>query len=77
MDDNPGVLAQIAGVLGKNNVSIASMIQRELEKDDARGKVSLVVMTHDATEGSAGNAISEIDKLSVVEPGSVKMRVVD
>ncbi len=76
VEDRPSVLAQIAGVLGRHEVSIASVLQREPEHagDDV---VPLVIMTHQTPEGAARRAIEEIDRLDSVRPGSVKMRVVD
>ena len=45
--DKPGVLSRISGILGKYNISIASVIQ----KDRREGKaVPLVVLTHSARE---------------------------
>jgi homoserine dehydrogenase len=76
VEDLPSVLAQIAGVLGRHEVSIASVLQREPENDGDTA-VPLVIMTHRAPEGSARKAIEEIDRLSVVRTGSVKMRVLD
>lgn len=76
VEDLPSVLAQIAGVLGRYEVSIASVLQREPEHD-GDNVVPLVIMTHAAPEGCARKAIEEIDRLSCVRPGSVKMRVLN
>jgi homoserine dehydrogenase len=76
VEDRPSVLAQIAGVLGRHEVSIASVLQREPETDGDTA-VPLVIMTHRAPEGAARKAIEVIDRLPVVRPGSVKMRVLD
>ena len=54
--DQPGVLAEIAGVLGKHNISIASVIQHEAE-EGSQGVVPLVIMTHNTTEGAMRRAI--------------------
>jgi homoserine dehydrogenase len=77
VEDHPGVLAQIAGKLGRYSISIASVIQHEPELDGEGGTVPLVIMTHIATEGSTKAAIEEIDRLSCVRPGSVRMRVLN
>ncbi|MGQ9505354.1 MAG: homoserine dehydrogenase [Thermogutta sp.] len=74
--DRPGVLAEIAGVLGRNQISIASVIQHESE-EAPEGVVPLVIMTHVAAEGPMRKAMAEIDQLPVVRPGSVWMRVRD
>jgi homoserine dehydrogenase len=77
VEDHPGVLAQIAGVLGRHQISIASVIQHEPQEDGEGELVPLVIMTHTATEGAAQAAIREIDRLSCVRSGSVRMRVLN
>jgi len=76
VQDRPGVLAEIAGILGRNQISIASVIQHQTE-EETEGVVPLVIMTHTAAEGSMRKAMAEIDRLPVVRPGSVWMRVRD
>ena len=75
--DRPGVLAEIAGVLGKHQISIASVIQHEPSGDGKVRTVPLVIMTYKAAEGSAQAAMAEIDELKCTRPGSVRMRVLD
>lgn len=77
VEDRPTVLAQIAGVLGKNNVSIASLIQHAPDPDGEADTVPLVIMTHTATEGDSQQAIKEIDQLECVHGDSVRMRVLE
>jgi homoserine dehydrogenase len=74
--DEPRVLAEIAGLLGKQNISIASVIQHEAE-DQANGVVPLVIMTHNTTEGALSKALTAIDKLAFMRGPSVRMRVRD
>ena len=75
--NRPGVLAEIAGVLGKHQISIASVIQHEPSGDGAGRIVPLVIMTYQAKEGAAQAAMAEIDRLKCVRQGSVRMRVLD
>jgi Homoserine dehydrogenase len=77
VEDRPGVLAEIAGVLGRHQISIASVIQHEPSGDGQVRTVPLVIMTYKAAEGSAQAAMTEIDKLKCTRPGSVRMRVLD
>src|SRR6478735_4132898 len=77
VEDRPGVLAEIAGVLGKHQISIASVIQHEPTGDGAGRVVPLVIMTQQAKEGAAQAAVAEIDRLKCVRPASVRMRVLD
>lgn len=72
--DHPGVLAEICGVLGRHQISIASVIQHEAS-GELGGYVPLVIMTHSAPEGAAASAVREIDRLPVVRQGSVRLRV--
>lgn len=77
VEDRPGVLAEIAGVLGKHLISIASVIQHEPSGDGAGRTVPLVIMTQKAQEGAAQTAVAAIDRLQCVKPASVRMRVLD
>jgi homoserine dehydrogenase len=77
VDDNPGVLSQIAGALGTHGISIASVIQHEPNVDGNGSIVPLVIMTHSATEGAAQKAVTEIDRLENLRLPSVRMRVLD
>ena len=74
VEDRPGVMSIITGVLGQHEVSIASVIQHEPETPDAT-VVPLVIMTHRTTEGATARAVDEIDRLDCVRGSSVRMRV--
>src|SRR3954469_13372354 len=74
-EDHPGVLAQVANVLGQNTISISSVLQQETASPD--GTVPLVIMTHVTTEGATRKACSEINKLSCVRGKTVRMWVRD
>ena len=70
--DKPGVLSRISGILGKYNISIASVIQ----KDRREGKtVPLVVLTHSAREKDVLAAVKEINRLQIVTGKTVFIRV--
>ena len=77
VDDRPGVLAQIAGILGESDVSIASVIQHEPDPAGDGTSVPLVIMTHTAMEGDAAKAMKKIDQLKCVRPPSVRLHVLD
>jgi len=76
VDDRPGVMAEIAGVLGSHRISIASLIQHGAE-EEADGVVPLVIMTHTAPEGAVTLAVQEIRRLGCVKSDIVRMRVRD
>ncbi|HDQ26465.1 MAG TPA: homoserine dehydrogenase [bacterium] len=71
--DNAGVLASIAGILGKNNISIESVIQKARH---AHEKVPVVIMTYEAREADMKRALKKIDSLEVVKQKTVFYRVV-
>ncbi|MEX0936461.1 MAG: homoserine dehydrogenase [Pirellulales bacterium] len=76
VEDHPGVMADITGVLGRHQISIASVLQHEAAHPN-ENVVPLVIMTHATTEGATRSACREIDRLSSVRPESVRMWVRD
>ena len=70
--DRPGVLSRITGVLGDNNMSIASMIQKGRGPREA---VPVVMMTHEARELDMRRALSAIDRLPDVASATTMIRV--
>lgn len=70
VNDEPGVLASIAGTFGENNVSIESVIQ------EGRGdQAELVLVTHEAPEKDLNNSIEQITSLSAVTTVTSVLRV--
>ena len=69
--DRPGVLAQIAGILGEHDISILSVIQKESGTET----VPLVIMTHAAREEQVRAALRNIELLKVVRDKTVVFRV--
>ena len=72
--DRPGVLAKISGILGRHQISIAAVIQREREHG---ASVPIVIRTHQARERDLRRALQAIDKLDVVRAKSVLIRIED
>jgi len=62
--DRPGVLAQIARCFGDNNVSMASVIQKEA--NEAAQTAEIVIMTHPAREADVQATIRQLQSLDVV-----------
>jgi homoserine dehydrogenase len=62
VEDRPGVIAQIAGILGELNIGISSILQPESEDEGAM--VPLVLMIHKATNGQMATALERISQLS-------------
>jgi len=73
--DRPGVLAQISKVFGDNNISIASVIQKET--DIVAQVAEVVIMTHPAWEKAMQKALGELGKLAVVKEINNFIRVED
>jgi len=72
VSDRPGVLAQIAGLLARAEVSIATVVQREHRK---RGMATVVLHTHDAGEQALRRAVRAIEKLRAVHGKASVLRI--
>ena len=72
--DRPGVLAGIAGILGRQEISIASVLQHESSDPSC---VPLVITTHLAREGNLGKALEEIRGLETVTGRMVRIRILE
>jgi homoserine dehydrogenase len=70
VEDRPGVLAEIAGVFGRNQVSIRSVWQEGFGAD-----AQLVFVTHRAREGDFQRAVSGLGDLPAVEEVRSVLRV--
>ncbi len=71
--DRPGVLAQIARVLGDAQISIASVLQKEADED--AGTAELVLMSHESQESDMQRALGEVAALPVVAGIGAFLRV--
>jgi len=70
--DKPGVLAKIAGILAKFEISIASVTQKEKHKSQV---VPVVMLTHEAKEKKLRDALKMIDHLPETKEKSVAIRI--
>jgi homoserine dehydrogenase len=71
--DEPGIFANIAKILGDNNVSIAAVSQKESDTK----KVPVVIITHEALEEDLMNSIKEYNALDDVSDEAVVIRIDD
>lgn len=71
--DRPGVLAQIATVLGQHDISIAAVVQKDA--DPAAGTAELVITTHPANEARMQHALAAIRRLPVITEVNNLIRV--
>src|SRR5215216_5350813 len=70
--DRPGVLAQIADVLGRNEVSVRSVVQQGMG-EDAR----LVMVMHEAPESHFAQALEQLAKLDFLRAPPRAIRVIE
>ncbi|WP_319253409.1 homoserine dehydrogenase [Desulfosarcina sp.] len=72
--DRPGVLATIAGILGKYAISLKFVHQKGRKTN---GSVPVVMLTHHAREADVTRALSEISALDVVASTPMLIRIED
>ena len=70
--DRPGVLAQIAGELGRCGISISSMLQQGRREGQT---VPVVIKTHMAKERDVQKAIREINRQAFISEPATLIRV--
>ncbi len=73
--DRPGVLAQIARILGEQDISIASVLQKDANPADQTAEI--VITTHPARESSVQKALKLAANLEVVQEISSLLRIED
>ncbi|TAJ24204.1 MAG: homoserine dehydrogenase [Nitrospirae bacterium] len=70
--DRPGVLSQIAGVLGQHGISISSVLQKGRKEGQT---VPVVIMTHTAAERAVQASLREIDRAAFISEPTTLIRV--
>jgi len=73
LTDKPGTLAQLAGILGKYNISINRM--RQLHHQDENAPV--LIVTHPTKKNSLKSAIEEIKLLDICKNEPVYIKIED
>jgi homoserine dehydrogenase len=76
VEDHPGVLAKVAVILGRKNISICSVLQHESDQEADDGR-PVVITTYRALEGDVRTAIEEIEKLDDIRSKTVCIGIVD
>ncbi len=71
--DRPGVLAEVARILGERGISIEALMQKE--PTPGVDHVPLIMLTHRVTEGRMNEAIARIEALEAIADRVVRIRV--
>lgn len=71
--DQPGVMAEIAGILGSEGISIEAIKQKEPEEGDTH--VPLIMLSHRVQEGRMNRAIARIEALNTVKGEVMRIRM--
>lgn len=69
-----GALASLTGILGKEGISIGSVVQ--LERENPEEPVPVALLTHETTAARMGKAVAKINRLPVVKAKTVVFPVI-
>jgi len=74
--DEAGVLAKVTGILADAGISIDAVLQREADEVGGEGATStdLIILTHDAREGTMNDALAKLQALPTVLAPIVRIR---
>ena len=75
--DQSGVLSKIAAVFAENDISIESVIQKGEAENTVDNYVPIVIITHEAREGSIVKALKEVDNFSFIKDNCVYLNIID
>jgi len=71
--DRPGVLAQIASILGDGDISLASVLQKDTDAEQQTAEI--VITTHPAREASVQESLAKVARLEVVREVKNLLRI--
>ncbi|MEN7972930.1 MAG: homoserine dehydrogenase [Verrucomicrobiota bacterium] len=74
LEDKPGSMAKVMDIFGRHNISIASVVQKEMHEN---GCAPVVVLTQSAKEAEFEAAMEEIGALDVSCCEPIRMRLED
>jgi homoserine dehydrogenase len=72
VQDRPGVLSILSGIMGEHNISIAQVVQKQEPSEEA---VPVVFLTHSAQLKDVHNALAEIENLSFIKAPTRHYRI--
>lgn len=73
--DKPGVLSKISGILGRNHISIHSVVQKGRRK--RKGSVPIFMLTHEAKESNLLKAMKQMARVSLLRQKTMLIRIED
>jgi len=76
VQDVPNVLSQIAGSLGRNGISIASVYQHDADLTDD-GVVPIVIVTGPTSQTSVDAALAELKSVTEIESVAEQLKILD
>jgi len=76
-EERPGSLAQVAGILGKEKISVASIVQHEQLETQRGLAVPIVISTHATNLGAIRRAVFAIDELTSCLTPSIYMPIAE
>ncbi|MEN9577826.1 MAG: homoserine dehydrogenase [Pseudomonadota bacterium] len=76
VQDEPGVLGNIASTLGRHNVSVEQMVQEGRASADG-APVSVLMITHRSGEGAVQQALAEVQQASFMNTAARLIRIED
>ena len=71
----PGVLSKISGILGRNHISIYSVVQKG--RRAGGGAVPIFMLTHQAREADLQKALRQMDRLTLLKQQTMVIRIED
>ena len=71
--DKPGVLAEVTTILGKHDISIEAIIQKEPEGE--KQEACVIMLTHKVLEKDMNAAIAKIESLSTIDDKVTRIRM--
>jgi homoserine dehydrogenase len=74
LEDKAGAMGQVMDIFGAHNISVASVVQKELHES---GSIPVVILTQKAKESEFVAAVAEINALDVSCDELVRMRLED
>ena len=76
VQDVPKVLSQIAGALGNNGISIASVYQHDVDLS-SEGIVPVVIVTKKTSQSSIDKALTELKSVEAIDSVAEQFKILD